>query len=128
MTLDCKVTSRSGGYALSAQQAKSTAGLLRPQDALGGTSLAAQFVLAKLLADATPCRRCTLTQPQSGTTAKMKTSPAIFLPTAVTSLGGSALSVAAGNRPSIHKPDSTEDGKAETHTAEAESCKLARTI
>ena len=59
-------------------------------------------VRARLLADATPCRRSILAQLQSGTTLRTRACPATTLLAPTTRLGGSALSVAVGSRPLSH--------------------------
>ena len=56
----CTARSRSSGFAASAQQGSSTAGLQGLVFDLAKTRQAVPSVLGMLLADATPCKRCTL--------------------------------------------------------------------
>ena len=101
-TLPSKVISRFSGSATAVQQGSSTAGLQFPTSELAATRQAARSVLGRLFANATLCRRCTLTLLQSGTTARIKISPMTTLPALRIWRGGVALSVSAGSRPFMH--------------------------
>ena len=99
-TQGCGAISRSGGFVPVAQQNRSTAGLQQQVIELPA-SLAVPSVLAGLLADATHCKRSTLTQPQSGTMRKTNACPATTLLALIVLFGGPAPNVATGNKPSI---------------------------
>ena len=100
-TQGCGAISRSGGFVPVAQQNRSTAGLQHQVIELPA-SLAVPSVLAGLLADATHCRRSTLTQPQSGTMRKTKACPATTLLALLTVPGGPMPGRSLGCRASTH--------------------------
>ena len=103
-TLLREAPSRSSGSVPSAQQGKSTAGVQHLNNEPTARRQAVHAVWGALLANATPCRRCTLTYLLSGIMPRIRINLAITLLAQLLWLGGPTLSVAAGSSLSMVAP------------------------
>lgn len=100
-TLLCEAQSESSGFAASAQQRSNIAGLQSHCIEPAFLNQAVHSVLESVLANATPCRHCTLPELQIGTMPRMQAGLMITLLAPILWLGGQTPSVVVGNSPSI---------------------------